>query len=453
MIKVVVFDLDSVLVRTKEILQGQSLEQAKPAHVLKLSEPYEENCQLIRDADLPRQIDLLLACGIKIYILSRGPKAYASTLIYLLRIGFHELIPANESTTDIYSKLLFIRQKEDVFEAEMLYIGEEKDHKNSALPLCLFQGVESMFGGEGSQVSHFQSLHKICSKAVDSDVGDSNLRAWVRYFRESYSARAEYTLSAPAGIIEKARALHLEPLEVKKALTPEPFHDWCSDEVSIKPFLSPTLLSITEYEQDENKRRSLLEMLKQIDFGPKSLRLPSVIEEFNTKDFSIELQSHFHFWDEIWDIQRLWGKIKDWRQSRGSGPQTEMHYLELVALVMSTGLYEKSQTTVLVPVPAHNFSESKPGQVSVRLTYRLGQLNKMSVIEALHKTETNEVVAKSNQKALPSEIILVDDQITNGIQVLQSLKALKKLGVNKVEIHTFSSTRFELVNSAKRREV
>lgn len=446
MIKVVVFDLDYALVNSEEILRGLSPEQAKPSHVLKLSEPHIRDCKLIRDEDLPRQIDLLIACGIKIYILSRAPKAYASTLMYLLRIGFHELIPSNRHMPDIQSKLVFIKQQEGVYEAEMLYIGQEEDHRNGALNLCLFQGAESMFRDDAGRVSHFQSLLSICTQAIESDYGETKLRTSVRHFRDSYAARAENTLNALDRIKETAKALNLEPLKVSKALTPEPFHDWCSDEVSIRPFLSPTLLSITEYEQDERIRRSLLDMLKQIDFGPKRLRLPSTLEELHSQEFSIKLYSHFRFWERDWDMQRLWSKIKDWHIWRGSGPHTQMHYLEFVALVMSTGLYENGNKSVLVPVPAHKFSESKPGQVSVRLAYRLGQLNDISVIEALHKTETNEVVVRSNQMTLPREVILVDDQITTGNRVLQSLKALKSLGVNNVEIHTFSSKGFETLN-------
>lgn len=446
MIKVVVLDLDCTLVNSKEILRGLSPEQARPAHLLRLSEPHMKESQLIRDADLPRQIDLLIACGVKIYILSRAPKAYASTLMYLLRIGFHELIPANKHMPDIRSKLVFIKQQENIFEAEMLYIGQEDDRRDGAMGLCLFQGAESMFRDDAERVNHFQSLISICAQAIESDYGENKLRTSVRYFRDSYTARAENTLNALDNIKKTAKALNLEPLKVSKALTPEPFHDWCSDEVSIKPFLSPTLLSITEYEQDEKIRRSLLDMLKQIDFGPKRLRLPPVVEEINSKEFSVKLYSHFRFWEKDWDMQRLWSKIKDWHIWRGSGPHTQMHYLEFVALVMSTGLYEKTQKIALIPVPAHKFSEAKPGQVSVRLTYRLGQLNNLSVIEALLKTDTNEVVMRPNQKTLPTEVILVDDQITTGQRVFESLKALKSLGVSNVGIHTFSSKSFEILN-------
>ena len=82
MIQVVVFDLDGTLADTAHITKKVRL----PSHVLSLSRPGDSNSNLLMHMDLKRQVHWLINSGIKIYVITRAPKSYASTLIYLLSL-------------------------------------------------------------------------------------------------------------------------------------------------------------------------------------------------------------------------------------------------------------------------------------------------------------------------------------------------------------------------------
>jgi len=73
--------------------------------------------------------------------------------------------------------------------------------------------------------------------------------------------------------------------------------------------------------------------------------------------------------------------------SRGSGPKTHMHYLELVALGMSAGIYSRAERAFVVPVPSSPISPEHPGQVSFRLAHRISELTETPLLNLMHKNE------------------------------------------------------------------
>ena len=119
--KVFVFDLDGTLADTTNLKLMDSRGRRAPADVLQFSPSFDTQNIFLFKPSLKRNISNLILCGIHVYVITRAPKAYASTLMNLLGIDFCGLMAANADFWDVPEKLQKITELER-FKQKWIYM-------------------------------------------------------------------------------------------------------------------------------------------------------------------------------------------------------------------------------------------------------------------------------------------------------------------------------------------
>ena len=441
MIKVIAFDLDGTLANTSNLATSQQSIRRVPELVLASSPPSTLDSPLTLDKELTYKIDLFISCGIKVFILTRAPKAYASTLLYMLRIPFHECIPASNEFRDTAEKLRYIRERSQILPNEMLYVGDSEDDRIAANGICLFQHIDSILDENGNSVSVFQNLVDFCDQAMDFHKTSQSISPEANHYRKlawMREAKFEEHISMNVGtLLEKKN--HDENIDSNHEVL---LNDWRQDEFSFKPVVNPSFLTVTQYESDRLKKQKLFQFLINAGFGPKKIGAPDEFKSELPQGLNLTITACKYYWEKTdFDIQVLWQKIKDWQQIRGSGTEPQLHYLEFVALCMSAGLSNASHLGVLVPVPSNGFSVQKPAQASIRLTERISQLTGLPVVEALHRIGDDMKPGVGMGIIVHPRIALIDDQLTTGKTILKSINALYEIGIRNIDVYCFTHSK------------
>jgi hypothetical protein len=388
--------------------------------------------------DLKRQVHWLIYSGIKIYVITRAPKSYASTLIYLLGIDFQFLIPSSKRFSTIESKLNYIIESEAVTPNQVLYIGnEEKDKKSSRNVGTFYQNIDEVFGIPRNHSNHLQNLVSLCETAEESD-SKSAIK-----ITETQIENLRVTNEQLDLIDNKSAAPGFNAANVLKVLTPQIF---CSNPLDdkflasdiLRPFINPTFISRYEYDGDSSIREMLLRFIKQLGFGSKLIKTPFTIpESLIYKD--LQVYSHYKYED----VSTWWAYIKDWKWP-DSGPNVALSHLEFIALTMAASLFDIDSPLVIVPVPPSEFSDSKPSETSLRLALRVGQLSDIPVFALFKKDSEDNIYAEFPETKFDRTVLLLDDQLTKGKSALKCLEILSAMGVRNVRLHTWTSKYFEL---------
>lgn len=435
MIQVVIFDLDGTLADTAHITQKVRL----PSHVLRLSRPGDSSSNLLMHMDLKRQVHWLINSGIKIYIITRAPKSYASTLVYLLGIDFQFLIPSSKRFSTIESKLRFIIESEAVAPNQVLYIGNENSDEKASKDVGIFyQNIEEVFGIPRNHTNHYQNLVHLCETAEESD---SKSAKKIADIQNEYLRATNELLDF---VDDKSSNPGFNASKVLEVLTSQIF---CSSPLDdkfltsdiLKPFINPAFISRYEYDRDSNTREKLLRFIKQLGFASKLIVPPFKIPERLIYE---ELPVYSHYKYE--DVSTWWAYIKDWKWP-DSGPNVALLHLEFIALTMAASLISMDLPLVIVPIPPSEFSDSKPSETSLRLALRVGQLSDIPVFELFKKDSEDNIYTQFPNTKFDRTVLLLDDQLTKGKSALQCLEILSAMGVRNVTLHTWTSKFFDIM--------
>jgi hydroxymethylpyrimidine pyrophosphatase-like HAD family hydrolase len=417
MIQVVVFDLDGTLADTAHITKKVRL----PSHVLSLSRPGDSNSNLLMHMDLKRQVHWLINSGIKIYVITRAPKSYASTLIYLLGIDFQFLIPSSKRFSTVESKLHYIIESEAVTPSQVLYIGNEVGDEISSRNVGTFyQNIDEVFGSPENHSNHLQNLVSLCETAEESDSKSANK------IEDIQNENLRVTNELLDLIDDRVTNPGFDPSNVLKVLTPQIF---CSNPLDdkflasdiLKPFINPAFISRYEYDSDPSTREKLLRFIEQLGFASKLINPPFKIPE---RLFNGDLLVYSHY--KYDDVSTWWAYIKDWKWP-DSGPNVALLHLEFI-----------------VPVPPSEFSESKPSETSLRLALRVGQLSNTPVFALFKKDSEDNIYTEYPDTKFDRTVLLLDDQLTKGKSALKCLEILSEMGVRNVRLHTWTSKFFDI---------
>ena len=434
MIQVVVFDLDGTLADTAHITKKVRV----PSHVLALSRPEDAHSNLLMYMDLKRQVHWLINSGIRIYVITRAPKSYASTLVYLLGIDFQFLIPSSKRFSTTESKLHYIIKSEAVTPNHVLYIGNEiSDEVSSRNVGTFYQNIDEVFGIPVNHRNHLQNLVSLCETAEESDSKSANK------IKDIQNQNLRVTNELLDLIDNRATNPGFNPSNVLKTLIPEIF---CSNIFDgkflesdiLKPFINPAFISRYEYDRDPDTREKLLRFIEQLGFGSKLIKTPFKIPErwFNG---NLPVYSHYKYDD----VSTWWAYIKDWKWPN-SGPNVALLHLEFIALTMAASLISIESPLVIVPVPPSEFSESKPSETSLRLALRVGQLSNTPVFALFKKDSEDNIYTEYPESKFDRTVLLLDDQLTKGKSALKCLELLSRMSVKNVRLHTWTSKYFDI---------
>jgi hypothetical protein len=161
----------------------------------------------------------------------------------------------------------------------------------------------------------------------------------------------------------------------------------------------------------------------------------------------IDLYASVHYWSKELGAD-LWSLIKNWNQSSGSGPKVHLHYMEIVALGISAGIYKRRQyidteAAFVVPVPSTRISPEHPGQLSFRLAHRVSQLTEIPLLNLVSKNDEGFFFPTMERYPFSKSIYLIDDQITKGTNARKSIEILQGIGVQNLTVFTWSASKFE----------
>lgn len=440
-IKVVVFDLDGTLADTAniELLQNG---YRHPYDVLRLAPPIDNQKRLLFDNSMIWKISYLIQCGIHVYLITRSPKPYASTLSYLLGVDFCGLIPANNLYQSVENKLKYISIKVEVDKSELLYVGDLAEDELAARNFgCLFQ-YPVWLPEKAATRDYLSELIENCSYVVNGEqVNDRDFDREKSKYEERLNRLAiireqvddDWTFNDRFGLQDADRRVILNGVFVAPSQ---------SDEI-MKTFVNPHVMTRFEYETDQPLRFRLFELLNLASFDSKQIAPPDKYNKGLLDE--IEIFANFQFSADTFGTS-LWSLIKDWNMTRGSGPKTHMHYLELVALGMSAGIYDRGERAFVVPVPSSPISPEHPGQVSFRLAHRISELTDIPILNLMHKNEEGVFEPHMTKYPFSKSIYLVDDQLTKGNNAKKCIELLHEMGVWDIKLFTWTSSKFQELN-------
>jgi len=442
-LKVVVFDLDGTLADSANItlsIRGVR----SPYDVLSLTPAMDSQKPLLYDNSMIYKISYLIQCGIHVYLITRAPKPYASTLAYLLGVDFCGLIPSNLTLTTVESKLAHISEITGADKSEMLYIGDLEDDQERARKFgCFFQYPTWMRENveKTDLISPWFDLcyHRIIKEGRVTGVAKNLESKYEERLRRheliTYSLEQEYSFNESYSLCDTNGNVLLNDI----------FRVPNDSEEVMKPFVNPHILTRYEYEIDDNLKYKIFDLIVLAGLASKRIEPPhtdgpDVLAE-------IELYASVKYWSESYGY-KLWGLIKNWSQSKGSGPKVHLHYIELVALGIAAGIYKQGlerDHSFLVPIPSTCISKEHPGQVSLRLSHRISQLTEIPLLNLIIKNEDEEFVPTMKRYPFSKSIYLIDDQITSGKNARKCVEVLQKMGVTDIKIFAWSASKFELI--------
>lgn len=415
-IDVIVFDLDGTLASTNQL--KTSLRRV-PNDVLKFSPPeYVKSPFLIRE-ELREEMSLAIQCGVNVFVITRAPQAYASTLLQLLGLDFNECIAASAEFDTPESKIRYLQEKYKVPMHRILYIGDMSADEVAAVSVgCQFEYPYWLAENEiDLELNKSKSMYQQLIDEIVADEGDVESRYLAR-FRIRLEERYELMDSASEDniVLDQANLLLLcdgNPLALQV------FNNPIESRFSFKPAINPHFMTRYEYENDLQSYEELTDFIKSI-FSLTKL----VPGEFNVRRerfVGTEIRTFTKYMNSLIG-EDLWHRCKNWQNKDvGSGPEVQLHVLELVAVIMSSFL---TIDAILIPVPSTQYSEKKPGEISKRLTHRICQLKGLNVLDVLSKDYQGTISAAPTNFLANGDYCLVDDQLTDGTTIEKCLDAL-----------------------------
>jgi hypothetical protein len=442
-LKVVVFDLDGTLADTTNI--DLLMENKRnPFDILKLTPPMDNQKRLLFDNSMIFKISYLIQCGIHVYLITRAPKAYASTLTYLLGIDFCGLIPSNSTLATVESKLAHISEITGADKSEVLYIGDLAEDEAEARKFgCFFQyptWVDEHFG----KTDHISTWFEMCSSRV---LEEGEATGVSKILESKYEERLRRHQLIAEYLKQKISFNESFSLcdDHKNVILNDVFRIPKTSDVVLKPFVNPHILTRFEYETDDRLKFNLFELISHANLSSVEIEPPN--PETSQLFAEIDLYASVHYWTKELGAD-LWGLIKNWNQSGGSGPKVHLHYMEIVALGISAGIYKRRQyieteSAFIVPIPSTRISPEHPGQVSFRLAHRVSQLTEIPLLNLVSKNDEGLFVATMDRYPFSKSVYLIDDQITSGTNARKSIEILQSIGVRDLTVFTWSASKFE----------
>jgi hydroxymethylpyrimidine pyrophosphatase-like HAD family hydrolase len=398
-VKVLVFDLDGTLARTASLTQGRRT----PHDILKFTKPSFTRFPLAFNEPLPRYISDVIKYEIPVIVITRAPLAYASSLLQLLGIDFTYCVPS--SLTSPSEKIRQIAQYHKVLVEEVLYLGDTDEDRAEAE----LAGAQFEFPYWVSQDTENMQLMKENSKffklALTAEAFD---------FENIESVREENRAQLLRAIREQEVQLNLSTFNIEyrydnSLFEIQLFNAPFIEESKIIPPINHFVFTRFEYETSAELREIMLSIIRGLTNLPRIRADSNNMSKSFYDNYLINSFSPY-----MYSIvgEKYWRECKDFKSKYvGSGPETQLHLIELIALLMSACV---NLDEILIPVPSSAYSKEKPGEISSRIVHRVAILNNANILSALVKTGEKIFELVEGDFVPDSKYVLIDDQLTTG---------------------------------------
>jgi len=430
-ISILVLDIDGTIAKTANL---DTPIRRTPHEILQYSPAeYSKSPFLFRE-ELKLELSHAIQCGIKVVLITRAPQAYASTLIQLLGIDFTECFPSSPEFGSPESKILHIQKQYGVPLDEILYLGDTSaDQVSASIAGCRFE-YPYWLGTEDSASLPLQkkSLYEQLITEIFDEEGIES--AYDDYINKRLDSREELIKEIEVrNIYLDVKTLLLVKKSDEQPSCLQVFNNPMASLISFKPVVCPEFISRYEYESDENCKEELFDLIKCI-FRITKL-VPGDYNSHRERFAGNEIRTFTEYMGTLLG-ESIWNKCKNWLgKSRGSGPEVNLHLLELPALVMSAFL---TNDAILIPVPSSAYSPEKPGEISRRLAHRICELRNLNYLDILIEKEKRHFEIKSVKFIPNGDYCLIDDQLTDGTTVEACLDALPLQLSSKMSIMVWS---------------
>jgi hydroxymethylpyrimidine pyrophosphatase-like HAD family hydrolase len=422
-VKVLVFDLDGTLARTASLTQGRRT----PHDILKFAKPSFPRFPLAFNEPLPRFISDIIKYGIPVVVITRAPLAYASSLLQLLGIDFSYCVPS--SLTSPSDKIRQIAQNHEVSVDDVLYLGDsEEDRAEAELAGAQFESPYWITPDtENKQLmkenSNFFKL-ALAAEAFDYENVESereeNRSQLLRAIREQ-----EVQLNLSTFNIEYRNDNSLFEIQL--------FNSPFIEESKIIPPINHSVFTRFEYETSAELREIMLSIIRGLTKLP---RIRADSRNLSQSFYDNYLINSFSPYMNSIVGEKYWRECKDFKGKYvGSGPETQLHLIELIVLLMSACI---DLDEILIPVPSSAYSEKKPGEISSRIVHRVANLNNANILSALGKTGEKMFELAEGDFAPDSKYVLIDDQLTTGETLGICLRLLPEFVRRNLRILTWT---------------
>lgn len=414
-IKLLVLDLDGTIALTEKY--DSIIQQRNPSVILQEVRPGESGKHLLASEFLLKFLSDCLKCGVEVIVITRAPKAYASTLLNILGLDYLECRPSPGYTISRADKLRALLVSHKLDASEMLYMGDEIGDMQAAREAnCKFSFPDWTAGSpditsahrKNSDFSIYQQLKKDISNAL-TEVSAStnpyleNKAKWKELRRDkvlNLALRPRGFQNVTNGIFDTFWDQGDDFFFNKDFNTIETF----------RPILNGRFCTRYDYENDPNIKNELMAILRQ--------RFPRYKLEFsrNPNPAKTRFSAHVHYESALGEP--LWNLCKNWHGTK-SGPDVHQHLMEFVALVMASHLVKEPVKPYLIPVPSTERSLNQPAENSLRLTHRISELSGCPILPLLKKDENKNISAIRTTVDLKQIYLLIDDQMTSGKTMLK----------------------------------
>lgn len=422
-VKVLVFDLDGTLARTASLTHGRRT----PHDILKFAKPSFPRFPLAFNEPLPRYISDIIKYGIPVVVITRAPLAYASSLLQLLGIDFSYCIPS--SLTSPSEKIRQIAQDFEVLVDNVLYLGDTEEDRAEAefagtqfeFPYWLAPDTENM-----RLVKENSSFFKLALAAEAFD------------YENIESEREENRAQLLRAIREQEVQLNLSTFNIEyrydnSMFEIQLFNSPFIEESKIIPPINHSVFTRFEYETSSELREIMLSIIKGLTNLP---RIRADSGNLSQSFYDNYLINSFSPYMNSIVGEKYWRECKDFKSKYvGSGPETQLHLIELIALLMSACI---DLDEILIPVPSSAYSKEKPGEISSRIVHRVANLNNFNILSALGKTGEKMFELAKGDFAPDSKYVLIDDQLTTGETLGICLRLLPEFVQSDIRILTWT---------------
>lgn len=460
MITVVVFDLDGTLADTASLTNGRRV----PWDVLApgLAEPRD----WIRDPrlrDLPGQ---LIQRGYTVFVATRAPLAYASTLVHLLGVDTQFILASAGPAQAKADRIVRLVSRGSISPDDVLYVGDiPEDETVARLARCRFAYIDDFL--KDASLSQLRPL-----------IGSSRLSI---HEPEGTPKFTHGTIKGVYGPVSAGECSQMVRTAIRNGIPdPNEFVGWLDlllqhpdltreDRAAltyfallthrasgqVRRFLQHGLLSnlsspsgrciIRKHNLFQVDRRLITKAELRSDAqlrGRYLTGLRRVFESaqgtFTIGDASVPTrvaQTYRVGFGDILGVTKNYGGAYGtrWR----SGPEVHLGNLDLVADIVASAVQGES-TTPIVPVPSSPGSPKQPGEVSQRLASLVGERITRKVIPLLARSGDGFELVKTER---PSEVVLLDDQITSGETVSRAMRILADHEIRVAQVVAFSANR------------